>query len=267
MHTTCRPWRIYAFPEAVNGSAAVAFSRLFPEGAPANVQVQPQLHLDVAVRSLKADQYARWVDHVLEGDSHKAAALAQQLTFPVYLTRTLADTRTLLRENTRGEARCGLVGSSKAARLRAEGLEPDSSFHAEYPWDHWYLAGANDTRSSYALEVFTTEFEIQGLELDWIGLCWGGDLIWSAHDRCWQTREFRLVSSKWRPIASPDHRLYRRNAYRVLLTRARQGIVVFIPLGDPADPTRSTEEFDATARFLLDCGVRLAASADASARP
>ena len=95
------------------------------------------------------------------------------------------------------ENRCGMVGSSGAARLRAEGLEPSSSFHADYPWEHWYLAEETDVRSSYACEVFATEFEIQGLELDWIGVCWGGDFIWDQL-RGWQLRALRHgKQSKW----------------------------------------------------------------------
>jgi hypothetical protein len=92
------------------------------------------------------------------------------------------------------------VGSSGAARLRAEGLEPSSTFHAEYPWEHWYLAGDGDVRSSYQCEVFATEFEIQGLELDWIGLCWGGDFIWDE-EKGWQLRKlFPGSRSKWNAI-------------------------------------------------------------------
>ncbi len=151
-----------------------------------------------------------------------------------------------------------LVASSRAARLRAEGLEPDSNFHAAYPWEHWYLAPESDVRSSFQHEVFATEFEIQGLELDWIGMCWGGDFIWSANKQAWLLRAFRPTNSKWSEIKNPEQRKYRRNAYRVLLTRARQGIVLYIPRGSSLDPTRLPAEFDQTADFLISCGARLA---------
>jgi hypothetical protein len=154
----------------------------------------------------------------------------------------------------RGETRYGLVGSSGAARLRSEGLEPSSSFHAEYPWEHWYLAPSTDVRSSYRCEVFATEFEIQGLELDWIGLCWGGDMIWSGGE--WRLRTLRHgPMSKWTEVKSPDKRKYRKNAYRVLLTRARQGMVIYVPEGSSDDATNVPEDFDRTAGFLMDCGV------------
>lgn len=149
------------------------------------------------------------------------------------------------------------MGSSQAARLRAEGLEPDSAFHAGYPWEHWYLAEAGDVRSSDQLEVFATEFEIQGLELDWVGLCWGGDFIWSAEKREWMIRAFRAGNSRWSEIKSAERRVYRRNAYRVLLTRARQGIVIYLPRGDADDVTRNPEEFDDTSKFLQACGVKI----------
>jgi hypothetical protein len=160
-----------------------------------------------------------------------------------------------LQQHRKGLERFGLAGSSGAARIRAEGLEPSSSFHADYPWEHWYLAGEADVRSSYRCEVFATEFEIQGLELDWIGLCWGGDFIW--HDRAgWQLRTLRHGSqSKWNSIKNPEKRTYRANSYRVLLTRARKGMIIFVPKGDRNDTTNLPEEFEATARYLTQCGV------------
>src|SRR5207248_2508635 len=110
--------------------------------------------------------------------------------FPIFLSRELNETRAALHQQRKGLSRHGLVGSSGAARLRAEGLEPSSSFHTGYPWEHWYLADAFDIRSSFQCEVFATEFEIQGLELDWIGLCWGGDMIWSRSGQ-WKIRTLR----------------------------------------------------------------------------
>jgi DUF2075 family protein len=117
------------------------------------------------------------------------------------------------------------------------------------------LAEESDVRSSYRCEVFATEFEIQGLELDWIGLCWGGDFIWNELHG-WQLRTLRPgPNNKWNQIKKSDKRLYRKNAYRVLLTRARQGMIIFVPKGNAEDPTNFPEEFDATAQFLLRCGV------------
>ena len=260
LSAAAKSWTIYASPEALEGGSSVAGSRLQTNSEVRSLTAhsEAQLHLDVSVRNLKADQFAAWVNDVVNGDAPSAAARKAQESFPILLTRSLVDLRELLKQNTLGQSRCGLVASSGAARLRAEGLEPDSTFHGEYPWDHWYLAERSDVRSSYQLEVFATEFEIQGLELDWIGLCWGGDFIWDAAQSQWLIRTLRHgKTSKWSAMKSERRQLYRRNAYRVLLTRARQGVVIYIPTGDPTDPTRSPAEFDATANFLLSCGARL----------
>jgi len=262
---SAKRWTVYASPEALEGGAAVAGSRLFTDPDEHSLTMHPeqQLHLDVSVRSLKAASYSEWVNYVVLGDASHAAAVATKAkaehdSFPTLLTRSLDDARALLKSNTMGERRCGLVASSGATRLRAEGLEPDSTFHSEYPWNHWYLAGHRDVRSSHQLEVFATEFEIQGLELDWVGVCWGGDLIWSPQQGKWLTRKFSKMASKWSNIRQESHETFRRNAYRVLLTRAREGIVLYVPAGDTTDPTRSPAEFDATADFLMECGATLA---------
>jgi hypothetical protein len=261
LSTASKEWSVYASPEAIDGGSSVAGSMLYIPEADERLSIhkEQQLHLDVSVRSLKADSYATWVNHVLNGDAKSAATLKAHDHFPIILARSLIDLRLLLWQNTMGSSRCGLVGSSHATRLRAEGLEPDTAFHRAYPWHHWYLAPQSDVRSSYQMEVFATEFEIQGLELDWIGLCWGGDFIWSSQQQEWLIRRlWPGKKSKWTPIRDEREQMYRRNAYRVLMTRARQGIVLFIPKGDSSDPTRSPAEFDATADFLISCGARVA---------
>ena len=250
------PWQVYASPEVIDGGTSTAYRRLFGEGVePRNVQTSEMLHLRTSSRSLRADNLAAWVNALLAGDAETAAGLNIADKFPLFLTRNLMQARNKLRHESLGESRYGLVGSSEADRLRAEGLEPSGSFHREYPWHHWYLASRDDVRSSYFCEVFATEFEIQGLELDWIGLCWGGDLI-REHDE-WRTRKFWTSGiPKWIYIKNDAERQYRINAYRVLLTRARQGTVIYVPTGDVRDPTRLPTEMDCTAEYLLRCGVR-----------
>jgi hypothetical protein len=250
-------WAVYASPEVVAGGTSTAGQKLFEHGSKrVEVQTSEMLHLRTSNRSLRADNLARWVNLVLEGRAEDAAALKITERFPVFLTRNLGGARTKLRQEALGESRFGLVGSSKAERLRAEGLEPDGTFHGAYPWQHWYLAPREDVRSSYACEVFATEFEIQGLELDWIGLCWGGDLIWSGAE--WIPRKFwKGGVPRWIRTKSETEQQYRRNSYRVLLTRARQGMVIFVPLGDEEDATRNPAEMDRTAEFLQHCGVQL----------
>ncbi|MGB6305489.1 MAG: DNA/RNA helicase domain-containing protein [Acidobacteriaceae bacterium] len=251
-----KPWKIYASPEVLNGGPSTAGHKLFEDPSQRKeVQTNLALHLRTSNRSLRADQLATWVNFVIDGKAEEAASLGIPTRFPIFMSRNLVETRSKLRKQGIGASRYGLVGSSGAARLRSEGLEPSSSFHAEYPWEHWYLADASDVRSSFRCEVFATEFEIQGLELDWIGLCWGGDFVWDTL-LGWQTR--RLLSgppSRWTPIKNAEKQVFRRNAYRVLLTRARQGMIIFVPSGNPGDPTNMPDEFEATAQYLLRCGV------------
>lgn len=249
-------WMIHASPEVLDGGTSTAGHRLFDgPGTGKAVETNSKLHLRTSNRSLRADQLANWVNLVLDGEAARAASLNVTTRFPIFLTRDLDKMRLKLHEQRFGEGRCGLVGSSGAARLRSDGLEPSSTFHAEYPWHHWYLAPETDIRSSDQCEVFATEFEIQGLELDWIGLCWGGDFVWHEQDG-WQLRALRHgTQTKWSPIRSADKEIYRKNAYRVLLTRARQGMIIFVPRGDADDSTNRPEEFNSTAEYLVRCGV------------
>lgn len=254
---SARRWIVYASPEVLEGGVSTSGHRLYGEGVPTgNVNKREMLHLRTSNRSLRADQLAAWVNCVINGNDKEAAGIKIAERFPLFLSRELSQVRRKLRREALGNSRYGLVGSSGAARLRADGLEPNSTFHADYPWRHWYLAGKDDVRSSYSCEVFATEFEIQGLELDWVGICWGGDYIWA--DGGWFARDLRHgVVSKWGGVNKRERQEFRKNAYCVLLTRARQGMVLYVPCGDANDPTRKPEEFDATADFLLRCGVNL----------
>jgi DUF2075 family protein len=116
---------------------------------------------------------------------------------------------------------------------------------------HWFLNGSADTRSSYYLEDPATEFQIQGLELDWVCVTWDADLRYASEG--WT--HFRFRGDKWQRRHQADARQYLVNAYRVLLTRARQGMVIFVPPGDARDPTRLPSFYDGTYRYLVDVGV------------
>ena len=251
-----KQWIIYASPEVLDGGPSTAGHRLFSDsGSRDNIITNPALHLRTSNRSLRAEKLAVWVNYVIDGNAEEAAALRITDKFPIFLSRSVNEVRSELRQQGIGLNRYGLVGSSGASRLRSEGLEPSSSFHAEYPWEHWYLAERSDIRSSFQCEVFATEFEIQGLELDWIGVCWGGDFVWNPSSG-WQLRTFRPgANNRWLGIKNLERRTFRRNAYRVLLTRARQGMIIFVPLGNDEDPTTTSDEFEQTASFLIQCGV------------
>lgn len=167
--------------------------------------------------------------------------------FPVVLSRDLAETKAWLQKNTRGERRCGLVASSGASRLRAFGIETSMAIREAYSYAHWFLKPREDVRSSFQLETVATEFEIQGLELDLAGLCWGGDLIWDRVSQRWLTLQFSGI--KWKDVYElKANRIF--NKYRVLMTRAREGLVIWVPEGDADDPTRDIAVMNDTAEYL-----------------
>jgi len=145
----------------------------------------------------------------------------------------------------------GLLASSGAKRLRADGLGQVLSATDGQAIAHWYLNPPGDIRSSFALEVPANEYTSQGLEIDFACLCWGGDLIYK-HVR-WVTRS--LAGNKWNVVSDSAKRLFVLNSYRVLLSRAREGMVIWIPKGDGEDGTRSAEELDSIAACLLNAGA------------
>jgi hypothetical protein len=191
----------------------------------------PDLHLSVSIRSFRAEKLSDFIGAVIDGDASLAASIHKELSsYHMVLTRNLAESRSWLRRNARGTERLGLVASSGAMRLRPEGLHVKSKIDPA----NWFLNGKEDTRSSYYLEEVATEFDIQGLELDWAGVCWDADL--RMENNQWSYYDFK--GTKWQSINNSYRRVYLANAYRVLLTRARQGMVIFIPQGDSQDHTR-----------------------------
>jgi DUF2075 family protein len=165
----------------------------------------------------------------------------------------LASAKSWLEERGRGERRYGLVASSGARRLRADGLGVTLNASAGSEIAQWYLNPHGDIRSSYALEVAANEYTCQGLELDFTCVCWGGDLLWNEAARSWAYS--RLLGTSWQRVRNRISQRFLANSYRVLLTRAREGLVLWIPSGNESDPTRCPDLLDATAAFLTRCGV------------
>jgi DUF2075 family protein len=139
------------------------------------------------------------------------------------------------------------VASSGASRLKPEGINIHEKINAVY----WFLNDKSDVRSCYYLEDPATEFDIQGLELDWVGVCWDADMR-RVHGR-WSHYKFR--GTVWQKVNDSYQRAYLSNAYRVLLTRARQGMVIYVPRGDDADPTRTSDLYEGIFLFLKTCGL------------
>lgn len=214
-----------------------------------NVQQVDQLHLAVSMRSFRAENLSRFVHYVLDRNAEQAKALYSEFKdrYPLYLTRDLDRAKQWLEEKARGSERYGIVVSSQAYRLKPLAidvrLQPDV--------EHWFLSDKTDVRSSLFLEDAATEFDIQGLELDWTCLVWDGDFRYTPSG--WDHNAFK--GSKWNKIRSKDAQSYQLNAYRVLMTRARQGMIICVPEGNPGDHTRLPEFYDGTYKYLKSIGL------------
>jgi hypothetical protein len=222
-----------------------------PQGH-ANTIVAPEVHLNASLRSHRAHRHGEWVDAVLRGHPDRARQCIGSEAFPIYLTRDLQAARDWLWKTTLGTRRCGLLASSSAARLRPYGVEISAEFRKGIDYALWFTADRSDFRSSNGLEVVATEFECQGLELDRVAVCWSWDM--PVINGQLTPRSFR--GRAWVPIKGERHRKYAENKYRVLLTRAREAMVVWIPQGVEIDATRKSDEADAIATYLECCGVR-----------
>lgn len=221
-------------------------------GKNSKVQKDVSLHLATSMRSFRAEKLSTFVGQLL--DRNPAAAKSTYVEFcqnyPIVLTRDLKKAKKWLRKKAGGTERYGMICSSQAFRLRPLAID----VRAKPDIVHWFLDDVTDIRSSLFLEDIATEFDIQGLELDWSCLVWDGDFQFSPEK--WINRDF--VGGKWQNIRSPERQLYQLNAYRVLLTRARKGMIICVPKGDTGDPpdeTRKPSYYDATYNYLKSLGL------------
>ena len=219
---------------------------------PNDVVTSTSLHLDVSVRSPRAQGIADWADAVVNGRFTDAADILEQYPeYPIFVTRSLEDMRNFLHTRTRPDRRTGLLVSSQARRLRPFGIEVDPGLQGNINWPRWFVDDADDIRSSTTLEIAATEFKCQGLELDWVGLCWGSDYNYLPAEKTWEAR--RLRGSSW----TVDSDLtFARNRYRVLLTRARYGLVIWIPSPNASELLVNGDRLDSTAAILETSGVK-----------
>jgi len=215
-----------------------------------NPKLNSELHLSVSIRSFRAETLSELVGHIVENRGSSAAKVYRQLAhrYPIFLTRSLESARHWLRDHARGSERFGLVASSGAARLRPEGI----FIKAKIDPPTWFLNDPNDVRSSFYLEEVATEFDVQGLELDWAAVCWDADFRYASGQ--WTSHKFSGTS--WQNVNADERRLYLKNSYRVLLTRARQGMVIFVPRGHGKDRTRPPVFYDETFQFLSSIGFK-----------
>jgi Uncharacterized conserved protein (DUF2075) len=240
-------WHVYISSELTDSeyAAGEAVKRLESRK---NVHICNELHLSVSLRSFRAEYLSLLIKNILDFDiidAKRNFALIKK-KYPIVVTRNLSNAKKWLKEKARGSERYGIVVSSQAQRLKPHAIDVRS------PIDpiHWFLDEKDDVRSSYYLEDVATEFHVQGLELDWSCVVWDADFRYSVEG--WE--HFSFSGSKWRNIRADERKIYLKNAYRVLLTRARQGMVIVIPNGELDDLTRKSEYYDTTFDYIKNIG-------------
>jgi len=213
-----------------------------------NIFKRDELHLSVSMRSFRAEQVSLLIKQLLDIDVEEAQKTLREIKskYPIVITRDVLKAKQWLKSQARGSERYGMIVSSSAERLKSHAIFVKS------PMDpvHWFLNGKDDVRSSYYLEDVATEFDIQGLELDWSCVVWDADFRYT--DNGWDCRSF--VGNKWNYVKKIERQNYLKNAYRVLLTRARQGMVIVVPSGNINDPTRNPDFYDPIFTYLKNIG-------------
>ncbi len=250
LNETFPHWQVYISSQLTAKEYAEGKVKELLEHNP-HVTYSEDLHLAVSMRSFRAESLSNMVHYLLDGDAEKVRETYATISdrYPIALTRSLDKAKVWLKQHARGNERYGLVVSSKAYRLKSLAIDvrckPDTV--------HWFLDDINDVRSSLFLEDAASEFDIQGLELDWTCLVWDGDLRYS--NGTWDYYEFN-GGTRWNKIKKAERQAYQLNAYRVLLTRARQGMVICVPEGSSSDPTRNSEFYDGTYEYLKQMGFK-----------
>jgi hypothetical protein len=241
-------WHIYISPHLTDTEygAGEALSKV---RARPNVIYKDDLHLGVSMRSFRAENVSLLVKQILDLEMENARMTLKTVSanYPIMITRDLAKAKRWLKDRRPGGTeRYGIVVSSQAERLKPDAI------NVRAPLDpiHWFLDGKEDVRSSFYLEDAATEFHVQGLELDWTCVAWDADFRYSKQG--WEHWSF--CGDRWHHINKEERRNYLKNAYRVLLTRARQGMVIVVPPGDESDPTRSPGFYDSTFAYLREVG-------------
>ena len=213
------------------------------------LNIKEKLHLAASVRSFRSDKVSSFVKALLDCNSEANKILIKlNEKYPIRITRSIKIAKNWLRKKARGTERIGVLASSGARRLKPYGVYAKNNIDPK----QWFLNPKNDVRSSFYLEDIATEFDIQGLELDWTCLCWDLDLRF-YNDR-WEYKEFKGTS--WNNIKDESKQLYLKNSYRVLLTRARQGMIIFVPEGDKNDFTRMPHDYNSIYDYLKNIGIQ-----------
>lgn len=222
------------------------------------VEISPELHLSVSMRSFRSESVSAFAKALIDGDADAARDIYREISaldettgdvrYPVVMTRDIDAARAWVRRMSRGSERYGIIASSGAKRLRADGIDVSVEIKVE----KWFLNGPDDVNSSYFMEVAATEFQIQGLEIDWAAVAWEADYRYV--DGEFVHRAFS--GSSWKEIRARSEQEYLKNSYRVLLTRARPGFAIYVPRGSVDDDTRRPEFYDGLYEYLRGVGIR-----------
>lgn len=243
-------WKIAISNELLEGDHSTGNMTLF-DVVPDNVDIKriEALHLRVSIRAFRAQELSRFVSLVLENNPSEARALLNTSLreYPLFITRSLQAAKQWLQLQQRGSRRIGLVATSGARRLRPYGLDVKGDLEVE----EWFLNNDEDVRSSFALETPATEFAIQGLELDWTALCWDADL--RRNNNQWDYKAFK--GTKWMNVNQSEKQKFILNKYRVLMTRAREGMIIWVPEGEVEDDTRNPKYYNDIYEYLKSCGI------------
>jgi DUF2075 family protein len=243
-------WHIYISPRLTDSEYG-AGKILDDVKSRSNIVYKDELHLAVSMRSFRAENVSLLVKQLLDLKTDEAHTTLSNVEnkYPIAITRDLSKAKQWLKKHARGSERYGIVVSSQAQRLKPYAIDVKS------PMDpiHWFLDPKEDVRSSYYLEDVATEFDIQGLELDWACITWDADFRYTTSG--WEHWSF--VGDHWNRIKKQERQIYLKNAYRVLLTRARQGMVIVVPQGSFEDLTRKVEFYDPTFEYLQGIGFKV----------
>ena len=243
-------WQAAVSPELRESeyAAGEALEALRARGA---LQEDRALHLAISMRSFRAGGLSDLINKVLDLDAQGAKEALREIgdRYPIVLTRSITAAKDWVRRQACGSERYGMMVSSQAQRLKPLAIDVRVSTNPV----HWFLKDRDDVRSSFYLEDVATEFDVQGLELDWSCVVWDGDFRYSREG--WVHSSFR--GNRWERISKPERQAFQKNAYRVLLTRARQGMVIVVPEGNPEDKTRAPAFYDDTYGYLASFGLRV----------
>ena len=239
-------WKVYCSPNLLTGeyvSDGIDLTTL------QDFEQEQSLHLATSMRSFRAEKLSSFVHFLIAGEASGAAQIYSQIMhlFPIVITRDIVKAKAWVKNKTLANRRSGILASSNGIRLKAEGIFIKNTIEPE----KWFLAPGDDIRSSNFLEDAASEFDVQGLELDWTLVAWDADLRFvNGEFQHWQFK-----GTRWQARHKLENKRYLENAYRVLLTRAREGMIIFVPEGNECDLTRNPQFYDGTFQFLIDCGL------------